>query len=316
MAISSVAPNISLLQRYPSAIKETPKNYHLHDQLFKELLHNFFEEFLEAFFPEVHHYVDFSSVKPLSEEVFTDLLKGSSKRADVVVEAKLKGEETLFIIHVESQSTYESNFAERMFHYFTLLYNKYRKPILPIAIFSYDETRTEQNQFIIEFPFYHVLTFNILMLELKKKNWRKFIESDNPVAAALMSKMGYSEKEKVEVKKEFLKMLVRMELNPAQSRFINAFFETYLILNEKEEERLMEEIKQLDNAEEIMNLPNSWEERGYKRGIEQGIEQGMQKGVRKVIENMLKKDFSMEVIAEVTGASIGEIEKLKRKMVL
>ena len=76
--------------------------------------------------------------------------------------------------------------------------------------------------------------------------------------------MGYSEKEKVEVKKEFLKMLVRMELNPAQSRFINAFFETYLILNEKEEERLMEEIKQLDNAEETMNLPNSWEERGYK----------------------------------------------------
>ena len=92
-------------------ISETPKNYHLHEQLFKELLHNFFEEFLEAFFPEVHHYVDFSSVKPLSEEVFTDLLKGSSKRADVVVEAKLKGEETLFIIHVESQSTYESNFA-------------------------------------------------------------------------------------------------------------------------------------------------------------------------------------------------------------
>ena len=39
----------------------------------------------------------------------------------------------------------------------------------------------------------------------------------------------------------------------------------------------------------------------------------MQKGVRKVIENMLRKDFSMEVIAEVTGASIGEIEKLKRK---
>ena len=57
------------------------------------------------------------------------------------------------------------------------------------------------------------------MLELKK----------NPVAAALMSKMGYSEKEKVEVKKEFLKMLVRMELNPAQSRFIDAFFETFNI---------------------------------------------------------------------------------------
>lgn len=142
------------------------------------------------------------------------------------------------------------------------------------------------------------------MLELKKKNWRKFIESDNPVAAALMSKMGYSEKEKVEVKKEFLKMLVRMELNPAQSRFINAFFETYLILNEKEEERLMEEIKQLDNAEEIMNLPNSWEERGYNKGIQT------------VIENMLRKDIAIEFIAEVTGASIDEIEKIKNEMKL
>lgn len=59
-------------------IHEDTQNYNIHDQLFKNLIHNFFAEFLEAFFPEVHHYVDFSSVKPMSEEVFTDLVKGSS----------------------------------------------------------------------------------------------------------------------------------------------------------------------------------------------------------------------------------------------
>lgn len=63
------------------------------------------------------------------------------------------------------------------------------------------------------------------MLELrKKKNWRDYIKSDNPVAAALLSKMGYTEEEKVEVKKEFLKMLVRMELDPAKSKFLSDFF--------------------------------------------------------------------------------------------
>lgn len=67
---------------------------------------------------------------------------------------------------------------------------------------------------------------------------------------------------------------------------------------------VVEEIKQLDNAEEIMNLPNSWEERGYNKGIQT------------VIENMLRKDIAIEFIAEVTGASIDEIEKIKNEMKL
>ena len=133
-------------------------------------------------------------------------------------------------------------------------------------------------------------------------NWRTYIESDNPVAAALLSKMGYTEKEKVQVKKEFLQMLVRMKLDSAKSRFINAFFETYLVLSKNEEEELMEEIKQLDNAEEIMSLPNSWEEKGIKKGIQN------------VILNMLKKNFSVEVISDATDVSVDEVKKIKEEM--
>jgi hypothetical protein len=49
------------------------------------------------------------------------------------------------------------------------------------------------------------------MLELRKMDWRDYIYSNNPVAAALISKMGYTDKERVRVKKEFLRMLVKME---------------------------------------------------------------------------------------------------------
>src|SRR5699024_10024933 len=97
------------------------------------------------------------------------------------------------------------------------------------------ENSNEADEFTISFPFFHVLTFNFLILELrKKKNWRDYIKSDNPVAAALLSKMGYTEEEKVEVKKEVLKMLVRMELDPANSKILSDFFETYLRLNEEQ----------------------------------------------------------------------------------
>jgi hypothetical protein len=54
----------------------------------------------------------------------------------------------------------------------------------PIAVFSYDENRYENNEFTITFPFFHVLTFQFLMLELRKMNWRHYIHSNNPVAAA------------------------------------------------------------------------------------------------------------------------------------
>ena len=71
------------------------------------------------------------------------------------------------------------------------------------------------------------------MVELKKMNWRDYVKSNNPVAAALLSKMGYPKEEKVQVKMEFLRMMVKMELDPARTRFITGFFEQYLTLDAK-----------------------------------------------------------------------------------
>jgi predicted transposase YdaD len=295
-------------------VRENSTHYIPHDQLFKQLLNTFFSEFLEAFFPEVHRSIDFSSLKPLSEEMFTDLIEGENRRADIIIETKLKDEETLIIIHVEPQSYGQPNFHERMYHYFSLLYNRYRKPILPIAIFSYDQKRTEHNQFTVTFPFFHVLTFQFLMLELKKMNWRSYIHTNNPVAAALLSKMEYSDKEKVQVKKEFLRMLVKMELNSAKAELINGFFETYLTLNNSEEEELMKEIKQLDpqESEPIFKLPNSWREKGREEGIQRGIAEGIQKEKRQTALEMLREGLSVNLIAKVTKLDPSEIEELRR----
>ncbi|WP_335493450.1 hypothetical protein [Neobacillus niacini] len=59
-----------------------------------------------------------------------------------------------------------------------------------------------------------------------------------------------------------------MQLNSAKAELINGFFETFLTLNNIEEEELMEEIKQLDQqeSEQIFKLPNSWREKRNSRG--------------------------------------------------
>jgi hypothetical protein len=128
------------------------------------------------------------------------------------------------------------------------------------------------------------MRFRFYTLELKKRNWKDFIQSDNPAAAALMSKMGYQRDEKVQVKKEFLRMLVRLQLDPARTQLLTGFFETYLKLNNREEKLLETELNQLpaEEVDKIMELTTSWQEKGRMEGFMEGRTEGESPGLLKV----------------------------------
>ncbi|ADI25688.1 Rpn family recombination-promoting nuclease/putative transposase [Geobacillus sp. C56-T3] len=300
-----------------------------HDRLFKELLSTFFEEFLLLFFPDVYEHIDVHHLSFLSEELFTDVTAGEKHRVDLLVETKVKGEDGLVIVHVEHQSYTQRTFPERMFLYFSRLFQKYRRRILPIAIFSYDEQYDEPSSLVMQFPFLTVLDFRFLTVELRKQPWRAYIRHANPVAAALLSKMGYNEDEKVEVKKEFLRMLVRLELDEAKQRLLFGFFETYLRLSEEEEAKLRNEVSQMETkeAKRVMELIVSYEQRGMEKGIQKGIElgikQGMKQGMKQgrqqgieegkldVVKRMMAKGYDVDTIHELTGLPVEKIERVK-----
>ncbi len=96
-----------------------------HDQLFKKLLSNFFPEFIELFFPDISGEWERNSIEFLPQEVFTDVTQGEKKIIDLLVRAKFKNQDALFIIHTEHQSSPQANFNERMFVYFARLHEKY-----------------------------------------------------------------------------------------------------------------------------------------------------------------------------------------------
>ena len=303
-----------------------------HDRLFKQLIETFFEEFMRCFFPDIHKQIDSTHVRFLPKEVFTDITAGEKREVDLLVETKLLNVPCLLIIHAEEQEEYQPNFPERMFVYFGRLYEKYRCIILPIAMFAHGKNIQEPDQFTIELPFKKVLTFEFLVVQLKQKNWREFLRQDNPVAAALMSRAGYTKKERVQMKLEFLLMITRFELNPAKMQLIVSFFETYLRLGEQEEMELTEKIHQLQPKEEtkIMELYTSWELRGMQKGVQQGMEKGMQQGMQQGMEQGMQQGMqqgermaklelarkllaegllSTEKIIELTGLTKEEIEQ-------
>ena len=48
-----------------------------------------------------------------------------------------------------------------------------------------------------------------------------------------------------------------------------------------------------------------------RMGIEQGIEQGEDRATQKIALNLLRKNISLETIAEVTGLTIDRLQQLQ-----
>ncbi|BAZ69414.1 hypothetical protein NIES4106_41860 [Fischerella sp. NIES-4106] len=238
-----------------------------HDRLFKELLSTFFIEFIELFLPQVASTIDRKFIRFLPQEYFADLTSGEDKIIDLLVEVKQAGEDVGFLVHVEAQSYTKADFARRMFFYFARLYQKYLQRVYPIVVFSFDEPQREEvHTHVVEFANLKVLEFNFAFIQLNRLNWRDFVQQSNPVAAALMAKMQIKPEERPKVKAECLRLLATLCLDPARTRLISGFIDTYLRLNRQEEQRFQEEIGRLEEPEKegVMEIVTSWGERAER----------------------------------------------------
>lgn len=272
-----------------------------HDRLFKELISTFFIEFISLFIPEIADDIDEDSIQFLPEEVFSDVTAGEKKVIDLLVKVKYKKQETFFLIHVEAQSYSQQDFAKRMFKYFARLYEKYDLPIYPVVIFSFDEPlRVEPKIHSVTFPNLEVLKFEFAAIQLNQISWRDYLTQQNPVAAALMAKMNIAPSERPQVKAECLRLLTTLKLDPARMQLISGFIDTYLNLNEAEEETFQETIitMGLDQKEEYMKITTSWE----------------RKALEEVALNSLREGLSVEMVVKITGLTVERVQQLQAEL--
>ena len=238
-----------------------------HDRLFKELLSTFFIEFLELFLPELAEQIDPTSIRFLQQEYFADLTSGEEKIVDLLVEVQQLGVTAAFLIHLEAQSFSEANFARRIFFYFSILHQRYLQRIYPIVVFSFDKPdRQENNRYTVKFGDRTILDFNFEAIQLNRLNWRDYLNQQNPVAAALMAKMKIETGDRPKVKAECLRLLATLRLDPARTRLISGFVDTYLRLNTQEEQVFQSEVGKLEPSkqEQIMQITTSWMEQGER----------------------------------------------------
>ena len=93
-----------------------------------------------------------------------------------------------------------------------------------------------------------------------------------------------------------------MQLDPARTRLISGFVDTYLQLSQLEEQVFQEEIGRLEPAarESAMEIVTSW--------MRAGIEQGRQETKVEIVQRMLVENLPLETIARITGLTPEQIQ--------
>jgi len=244
-----------------------------HDALFKTVIAEFFLEFLQLFSPDLATDLDPASITEKEQELITDIKGGQTNRIDLIRQVKLNQKSTLVLILVEAQSYDDKEFGERLFRYVTRLYDKYRLPVFPVAVLSYDSPKAKaSNIFKLGIQDLMVITFNYFPVQLNRLDWQEYVNTPNPLASAFMAKMPVKKKERAKLKLVALNKLTELELNSAQVRLLGVFIDTYLDLNFKEQVEFEEELSKVEGAkkEAVMELTTSWERKGIIEGKREG----------------------------------------------
>ncbi|MGB3061294.1 MAG: hypothetical protein WBE17_16335 [Anaerolineae bacterium] len=115
-----------------------------YDSPWKEILEQYFPEFMAFFFPDAYADIDWQVNHEFMENELRQVIGEAElgvRRVDKLVKVyRLGGKEIWVMVHVEVQSQAEADFAERMYIYNYRLYDRYHRQIASLAVLA-DETR-------------------------------------------------------------------------------------------------------------------------------------------------------------------------------
>ncbi len=272
-----------------------------HDQIFKTLCESFFKEFMQLFCSEEAELMDFSTVEFLRDEHFTDVPRGRKKQMDLVARVGLKGGGfRCVLVHFEFESRrLQPDFGERFFQYFCQLYLRYGVPVVGLAVFTGKGTArtTIPESFELRLTERCGVRYDYHAVNLSQLDYRNFLESNNPLAYALMAKMNWSRQQVVRLKADFMRLMLGSEINPARRSLLLDFIETYIPLVEPEQTEFLSLLETTQPYREVERMLTSYELNGIKKGKEIGFQEGAVLTTQRHILTYLRKRFGKVPVA-------------------
>ncbi len=161
-----------------------------YDNLWKDIITEFLPEFILFFLPKLYLDIDWNQTPVFLEQELHDIVKAKyphKKITDKLVKVFLtNGSEKWLFVHVEVQSSFEKDFAERMFVYYMLIYQKYGQKITALAIFTHQDTPKHYDYYESN-NYDTILRYQYNTYRIKDQTEETLLQSANPFAMAVLA---------------------------------------------------------------------------------------------------------------------------------
>jgi hypothetical protein len=283
------------------------------DILWKAIIEDFFSDFLTFFYPEALDIFDFDKgFEFLDKELEQITIPSSSKNriADKLVKVFTKeGFEQWILVHIEVQGYEDDEFSERMFTYFYRIYDKYRKDISALAIFTDDNPKFHPKNFQKSF-LRTSLVYNYETFKLSDYKPKDFQSSNNPFAIVMETALYGLKKNKLKDEKLFaVKLDLARRLNEKgfpKETFgkLCSFIKTYVSFENSELlPKLDTEIDTINKIVRPMGIIEAIQEERIRQATEEVTEQVTEQVTEKImkesVQKLYKRGFEIEIISEM-----------------
>jgi hypothetical protein len=277
------------------------------DNPWKEALDRFFPEFLAFFFPAVHADIDwargYEALDKELQQILADAELGP-RLADKLVKVWRKdGAEAWVLIHVEVQSQPDEDFAERMFIYNYRIFDRYRRPVVSLAVLG-DERRNWRPsdygyslwgcRMRLEFPTVKLLDW---------ANREAELEADpNPFAAVVLAHLktmqtAQDPEQRRAWKVRLVKGLFERGLSAEEVRQLFRLIDWMMDLPEELSRQFLQEIHEYQEAKKmpyVTSIERIARADGRAEGLAEGLAEGQRKTLCENIELGLRHKFGAE----------------------
>ncbi|RJP35325.1 MAG: hypothetical protein C4527_00640 [Candidatus Omnitrophota bacterium] len=295
------------------------KEQTIYDSAWKYILDQFFPSFIRFFFPEIYDEIDWERGHEFLDKEFQKIVRAAKtgkRYVDKLIKIFLKtGEETWVLFHVEAQAQPDLNLPERMYIYNSLIYLRYRRKTMSIAILGDNNPNWRPTHFEYTIGSTRVsLQFSMVKLLDIKTRFETEKQSKNPFhffveahLRTLETRKNY--RRRSEWKFEITKRMIQQGMDQGTVDALFQFIDYLMVLPEHLEEEFMEKIDQL-KEEENMPFVAPYEKIIMKRGVKQGLEQGSLREARDAVFDILNTRF-MEIPYSI-NESIQKMDNVSR----
>jgi Putative transposase, YhgA-like len=276
-----------------------------YDNPWKESLDAFFPQFMEFFYPVAYSEIDWSkgyiSLDKELPKIVRDAKLGK-RLADKLVKVTLKnGKKAIIIIHIEIQSEYESNFAERMFIYHYRIYNKYKKEnveVVSLAVLGDDSETWRPTEYRYN-RWGCKMEFEFPIIKLVDYQQETLLNTLNPFAIVVIGylqtrKTAHNAEERLEKKLEIVKSMYEKGYDKDTILQLFRLLDWMMILPKELTQKFDTEISDYEEEKKmpyVTSLERLYLERGEERGKEEGREEGSLSTIRQSILQVLEIRF-------------------------